>query len=109
VIGVAEVVSAVLIAVRACPPAAWALGSGLSGSARNSWGARTAGVHYHESRGLRPLLWRMNNVGCGVLAGAVLLLVPSGGGLSALGIGVGSSLLALCGTAQAFGPHVENR
>jgi hypothetical protein len=51
----------------------------------------------------------MNNLGCGVLAGAALLLVPSGSVLSALVILVGNSLLALRGTAEAFVPQAENR
>jgi hypothetical protein len=38
VIGVAEIVIAVLIEARTFPPDASALGSVLSGSARNSWG-----------------------------------------------------------------------
>jgi hypothetical protein len=65
-------------------------------------GATTAGVHFNESRGLRSLFWMMNNLIGVVLAGSVLLFVPSGGVLIALVILVVNSLVALFSTAEAF-------
>jgi hypothetical protein len=47
-------------------------------------GATTAGVHFSESRGPRPLFWMMNNLVCVVLAGSALLFVPRSGVLIAL-------------------------
>jgi hypothetical protein len=72
-------------------------------------GATTAGIHFNESRGPRPLFWMMNNLICVVLAGSALLFVPSGGVLIALVILVVNSLVTLFGTAESYVPQVENR
>jgi hypothetical protein len=72
-------------------------------------GATTAGVHFHQSRGPRPLFWMINNLVCVVLAGSALLFVPSGGILIALVILVANSLVALFGTAESYVPQAQNR
>jgi hypothetical protein len=72
-------------------------------------GATTAGVHFSESRGPRPLFWMMNNLVCVVLAGSALLFVPRSGVLIALVILVLNSLVALFCTAESYVPQAENR